>query len=74
VISDQLSGAPRSSTKGLGYHASAPGLRYTFLLMLAPMALGGLLLIWNARRYVRDVATAIASDTSLRRARTDPES
>jgi sugar phosphate permease len=65
AISDQLSNGPRSSTKGLGYQASGPGLRYTFLLMLAPMALGGLLLVLNAKRYTRDVATAMASDAKL---------
>ncbi len=65
VISDQLGSGPRSSTKGLGYQASASGLRYAFLLMLVPMAVGGLLLVLNGRRYTRDVATAMASDAKL---------
>jgi len=65
LISDALANGPRSSTKGLGYHASAHGLRYAFLLMLVPMAVGGLLLVANGRHYIRDVATAIASDAKL---------
>jgi MFS family permease len=62
IVSDELASGPRSSTKGLGYHASGPGLKYTFLLMLAPMAAGGLLLLRGARSYPRDVATALESD------------
>lgn len=70
VLSDQLSRGTLAATKGFGYHASAPGLRYSFLMMLVPMAAGGLLLLLNAARYTRDVATAIASDAKLGRSPT----
>jgi MFS family permease len=65
-VSDELSSGPRTTTKGLGYHASGPGLKYTFLLMLIPMAAGGLVLLRGARSYPRDVATALASEQSIR--------
>lgn len=65
VISDQLASGPRSTTSGVAYHASGPGLKYTFLLMLVPMAAGGLLLLYGARSYVRDVATALASEARI---------
>jgi predicted MFS family arabinose efflux permease len=67
VLSDQLANGPRSATKGIAYHASGPGLKYTFLLMLIPMAMGGLLLLRGAGSYVRDVATALASEAHQRR-------
>lgn len=44
--------------------AQGQGLEYTFLIMLAPLAASGLLLLKTRRRYLRDVATA---DTSERR-------
>jgi hypothetical protein len=62
-VADALASGTRATTKGFGYHASGPGLRYAFLLMLVPMAAGGLLLVWRgARTYPRDVATALASE------------
>lgn len=45
------------------------GLEYTFLLMLAPMVLGGIIGTRALRTYPRDVATAAASDAGARRAR-----
>jgi predicted MFS family arabinose efflux permease len=65
LVSDELASGPRSTTKGLGYHASGPGLTYTFLLMLVPMALSGLVLLRGARSYPRDVATAVASEARI---------
>jgi MFS family permease len=67
-LSDELSPGSRATTRGLGYHASGAGLRDTFLLMLAPMALGGAILLWGARGYRQDVATAMASEERLTRA------
>lgn len=64
-VSDQLSSGQRTATKGIAYHASGPGLKYTFLLMLAPMAAGGALLLASRRSYPRDVATALMSDERI---------
>lgn len=61
-ISDQLARGRQTSTSGVAYQANGPGLQYTFLLMLVPMAVGGLILLRGARSYPRDVATALASD------------
>ena len=66
-LSDQLgSGSGSSSaTKGIGYQASSAGLRYSFLIMLIPMAISGVILLRSAHDYTRDVATAIASDEHI---------
>lgn len=68
-VSDQLATGSRSSTKGLGYHASTVGLKYTFLLMLIPMAVSGAVLLRGRHAYPRDVATALASDAEIARGR-----
>ncbi len=66
-ISTQLGG----SGSGYGHptaaqpHAAA-GLDHTLLVMLAPLAVAGLLLLLLARRsYPRDVATALASERAV---------
>jgi MFS family permease len=64
-VSDELSSGQRTATKGIAYHASGPGLKYTFLLMLLPMAAGGVLLLRGRRSYPRDVATALVSDERI---------
>lgn len=64
-LSDELATGPRTTTKGFGYHASGPGLKYTFLLMLLPMAAGGVVLLLGRRSYPRDAATAMASDERI---------
>jgi MFS family permease len=64
-VSDALSGGHRTTTRGIGYHASGPGLKYAFLLMLIPMTVGGLLVLAGARSYPRDVATAMASEAEV---------
>ncbi|MGH9073440.1 MAG: MFS transporter, partial [Acidimicrobiales bacterium] len=46
--------------------AGAPGLDRTFLVMLAPQAVAGLILLRARRTYPRDVATAIASEQATR--------
>jgi MFS family permease len=66
-VSDQLATGARVYTKGVAYSVSATGLRYTFALMLIPMALGGAILLLGRRRYAKDVATAIASERNVRR-------
>jgi MFS family permease len=65
--SDQLASGPRAASKGLDYQASGPGLKYTFLIMLIPMAIGGVILLRASHGYTRDVATAIASDECIKR-------
>jgi hypothetical protein len=42
--------------------ADTRGLQYTFLIMLIPLALNGLILLRARRSYPADVATAIASE------------
>jgi MFS family permease len=64
-VSDQLASGPRTSTKGIAYSVSATGLKYTFLLMLLPMGIGGVILLRGHRGYGRDVATALASEAEL---------
>ena len=45
----------------------AAGLQYTFLVMLAPLAVAGLLLLLRATRtYARDVASALAAEQRTR--------
>lgn len=55
-------GLGRARTAGNG----APGLDYTFLLMLAPLIVAGLTMLWAKRTYPRDVATAAASERAVR--------
>lgn len=65
-VSDELGrGRLRSSTAGIGYSTSASGLRWTFLLMLVPMAVSGLILLHWRGAYVRDTATADASQREI---------
>jgi sugar phosphate permease len=69
-ISDRLArGGSGGQATGFGAGASAGGLRDTFLIMLVPLLAAGLLMLSARRRYPRDVATAIASEGVLRRAR-----
>lgn len=60
---------PGNATAGSG------GLDTTFLIMLVPLALSGVLLLTAARaRYPRDVATAIASEHNTRHPAERPQS
>lgn len=62
-------GAATSALAGgdAAVHAGAAGLADTFLAMLAPLALAGLLLlVRGTRTYVRDVASALAAERRLR--------
>lgn len=60
ALADLLGSGARSS-KG-GYSASTNGLTPTFLIMLAPMLLAGIVLLRVRHRYPRDVAAALASE------------
>jgi predicted MFS family arabinose efflux permease len=48
--------------------ATGTGLEYTFIIMLAPLFAAGVLLLMNRRAYLRDVATADASERGHGRA------
>lgn len=64
VISDQLGGHGVSTAAGVRSVTSAANgaaLAHTFLIMLAPVAIAGVILLRAARTYPRDVATASAS-------------
>jgi sugar phosphate permease len=50
------------STGGFGAQASAQGLEDTFLIMLVPLLIAGVLLLRARRDYPRDVATAHATE------------
>lgn len=57
---------PDLSGSGMAHPANALGLDHTFLLLLAPVVVGGALILVVARRtYPRDVATAIASERGV---------
>lgn len=64
-------GGGAAGLSGVTGHGNATGgsrgLDTTFLIMLVPLALSGVLLLTAARaRYPRDVATAIASEDNTR--------
>ena len=66
-------GGPRSSPTGATSHAShqaqaaaGRGLEYTFIIMLAPMLVAGILLLLTRHTYLVDVATAEVSETTSR--------
>lgn len=66
LVADLLGGA---ATTGTQHHISAAtsrALQETFLIMLVPLALTGLMLLRARRGYAADVATAIASERSIR--------
>jgi sugar phosphate permease len=65
-ISDQL-GHGRQTTAASGQAASSGGISSTFLIMLIPLTIGGLILLRARRDYPRDVATAIDSEAASRR-------
>lgn len=68
VLADLLaSSRGRSTTQhGFGANASVEGLWWAFLLLLAALALSGLLTLRALRTYPRDVATAVASEDATR--------
>jgi predicted MFS family arabinose efflux permease len=54
-------GGPASSVTASGHIKHTSALAYTFLIMLVPVAVSGLILLRAKRTYPRDVATASAS-------------
>jgi MFS family permease len=66
LIADALGGSGVSRSQQHVSPASARALQETFLILLVPLALSGLMLLLGARRrYPADVATAIASERTL---------
>lgn len=63
LISDLLGGS-RQATYASGQAANSAGISYAFLIMLIPLAAGGLILLGARREYPRDVATAAASEAA----------
>ncbi len=68
LVADALGGAGAGQSQQYIPPATSRALQETFLIMLAPLALTGLMLLGARRRYAADVATAIASEQSLRSA------
>jgi MFS family permease len=64
LLADELasSRAHSNGQQAFGASASAAGLHATFLVLLALLALGGLLTFRARRTYPRDTATALASE------------
>ena len=70
-LSTQLGGASApqrtEAAKQVSARAAA-GLAETFQIMLVPLLIAGVLIVvWARRTYPRDVATAVASDESIKR-------
>jgi MFS family permease len=73
LVSDRLAtGSSSGQSTGFGANGSGTGLRDTFLIMLAPLLVAAALMLVARRRYPRDVATALASETVLRERRSAP--
>ncbi len=62
LIADRLGGRGASISAQHVSSAATRGLQYTFLIMLIPLAVNGLMLLRAQRSYAADVATAIASE------------
>ncbi|MGH2888857.1 MAG: MFS transporter, partial [Solirubrobacteraceae bacterium] len=60
-ISDQLGGRGARNAAISGGSANGPAIAHTFLIMLVPVIVAGILLLRAMRTYPRDVATASAS-------------
>jgi MFS family permease len=72
AIADLVAGftpsqAPIGTKTGGVSHATARGLEVSFLVMLIPLAAAGVILLRGRHNYPRDVATAAASETRVRR-------
>lgn len=73
LVSTQFGGSGGSLGQAAGPVApGAPGLDLTFLIMLAPVAAAGLIVLATRRTYPRDAATAIASEHATRPPDTSP--
>jgi sugar phosphate permease len=68
LLADALGGATTTGSQRHILPATTHALQETFLIMLVPLVLTGLMLFAARRRYAEDVATAIASERALRSA------
>lgn len=66
LVADALGGGTATASQQHIPAATTRGLQETFLIMLVPLVLTGLMLLRARRGYAADVATAIASERSLR--------
>ncbi|HJS94099.1 MAG TPA: MFS transporter [Solirubrobacteraceae bacterium] len=66
LVADALGGATVTASQHHIPAATARALQETFLIMLVPLLLTGLMLLVARRGYAADVATAIASERSIR--------
>jgi MFS family permease len=64
LVADALGGSASVGSQQRVSAATSRALQETFLIMLVPLALNGLMLLAARRRYPADVATAIASERS----------
>jgi MFS family permease len=71
LVADALGGATGTQPQQNIPAATTHALQETFLIMLVPLALTGLMLFIARRRYAADVATAIASERAVRSAEDD---
>jgi len=60
-VSQYVFGGPGSANANGAARGNGDGLAYTFLVMLIPLIIAGLLALFSLRTYPRDVATATAS-------------
>ncbi|HET6868191.1 MAG TPA: MFS transporter [Solirubrobacteraceae bacterium] len=65
LVADALGGATATGSQAHIPASTARALQETFLIMIVPLLLTGLMLLRARRGYAADVATAIASERSL---------
>lgn len=58
AVSDLIGGTASATSKS-GYRASPVGLQYTFVIMVIPMVIAGVVLLRARRRYPVEVASAL---------------
>lgn len=62
LLADALGGGNALASRDSASAATTYGLKYTFVIMLVPLAVSGVLLLGARRSYPADVATALASE------------
>lgn len=80
LVSQVLAGRGARASFGAGVNsktahvsaATSQGLEYTFLIMLLPLAVSGILLLFGRRSYPTDVASAGASEAETKRTVASP--
>lgn len=67
AISDLIGGGPPHVASKSGYHASPVGLQYTFVIMVIPMVIAGVVLLRARSRYPIEVASALEWENRTQR-------